>query len=92
MPDHSCVTGQRCVLTRFISRLRAGLPNIDAVAGEYLASLLRTALRTALCNPTQAALRAPDPETRDRAYADIVAALTLAKEILRERGRRIDEQ
>jgi hypothetical protein len=28
----------------------------------------------------------------DHAYADIVAALTLAKEFLRERARRIDEQ
>jgi DNA polymerase len=64
--------------------LKALLEDTHARLQDYFGKVIEHGGRAVLAtwHPSYA-LRAPDPETRERAYADIVAALARAKELLR---------
>lgn len=64
--------------------LKALLEDAHARLQDYFGKVIERGGRTVLAtwHPSYA-LRAPDPETRERAYADIVAALAQAKRLLR---------
>jgi uracil-DNA glycosylase len=72
--------------------LKALLQDAHARLQDYFGKVTEHGGRAILAtwHPSYA-LRAPDPQTRDRAYADIVAALAQALAVLRARGRRKDE-
>jgi DNA polymerase len=73
--------------------LKALLENAHARLQDYLGKVTEHGGRkmVATWHPSYA-LRAPDPQTRERAYADIVAALAQAKAALQTNRRKKDDE